>query len=300
MGSITTMPSIRSNGITLEYDTFGDSSHPAMVLIMGLATQMIAWQPQFCRALAKRGFHVIRFDNRDVGLSTKLADPPPSLIASALKQRLGLPIEAPYLLSDMADDTVGLLDGLGIEAAHLVGASMGGMIAQEVALGHRDRVLSLTSIMSTTGNPKVGRPDPWLARLLIRRDAASRDEAIEMSVDIRRRLSPVHFNEKDSRNFAAASSDRSFHPSGRRRQLAAVMASGDRTARLRTLDVPTLVIHGRQDSLVHPDGGQATADAIPASRLVIFDQMGHDLPHPLWPELVDAIATHAAAAPRPG
>lgn len=291
---------MQSNGITLEYDTFGVPSDPAIVLIMGLATQMIAWQPLFCRGLAERGFHVIRFDNRDVGLSTKMEDPPPSLLLAALKQRLGRPIEAPYRLSDMADDTVGLLDGLGIEAAHLVGASMGGMIAQEVALTHRSRVLSLTSIMSTTGNPQVGRPDPWLARLLIRRDAGSRDEAIEMSVDIRRRLSPFHFNEKETRNYAAASYDRSYHPSGRRRQLAAVMASGDRTGRLESMDVPTLVIHGRHDPLVHVDGGQATADAIPGSKMVVFDEMGHDLPHALWPELVDAIASHAAAAPQIG
>lgn len=290
------MPSVPSNGIHLEYDTFGDPSDPAMLLIMGLATQMIAWQPAFCRGLAERGFHVVRFDNRDVGLSSKVDATVVHPLRLELRRRLGWSIDAPYRLSDMSDDAVGLLDALAIDAAHLVGASMGGMIAQETALNHGERVLSLTSIMSSTGNSKVGRPDPILARMLVKRSPDTRDEAIEMSVDIRRRLSPIHFNEKETRHFAAASYDRSFHPEGRRRQLAAIMASGDRTERLRTLRMPTLVIHGRQDRLVHIDGGEATAAAIPGARLLVLDEMGHDLPHVLWPQLIDAIATHAESA----
>ena len=289
------MPSVQSNGIQLEYDTFGDAADPALVLVMGLATQMIAWQPGFCRGLAEHGFHVIRFDNRDVGLSTKFRGVVAHPLRLELKRRLGRPIEAPYRLSDMADDTVGLLDALDIDSAHLVGASMGGMIAQETALNHPSRVLSLTSIMSTTGNSKVGRPDPVLARMLVKPAPDSREDAIEMSVDIRRRLSPVHFNEKETRHFAAASFDRAFYPEGRRRQLAAILASGDRTDRLRGLHTPTLVIHGRQDRLVHLDGGEATAAAIPGARLVVLDEMGHDLPHPLWPRLIDTIASHAGS-----
>lgn len=290
------MASAHSNGITLEYDTFGDPRDPAVLLIMGLATQMIAWQPAFCRGIAEQGFFVIRFDNRDVGLSTKLSTPVPHLFASAIKQRLGKPIDAPYLLSDMADDAVGLLDALNINRAHLVGVSMGGMIAQETALGHPERVLSLTSIMSTTGNLKVGQSSPWFARHFLRRDARSREQAIEASVAIGRRLSPVHFNEKDSRSFAMASYDRSYFPEGRRRQLTAIMASGDRTDRLRRLTVPTLVIHGHRDSLVHPDGGEATVGAIPNATLLMFDEMGHDLPYPLWPQLIEAITDHARVA----
>ncbi|MDH3308972.1 MAG: alpha/beta fold hydrolase [Acidimicrobiia bacterium] len=285
-----------TNGLDIEYDTFGDPSNPTILLVMGLGTQMIAWHPEFCALLADEGFQVVRFDNRDIGLSTKFHGVKANVggLLGFVQNRVTR--TAPYLLSDMADDAIGLLDGLGVEKAHIVGVSMGGMIAQEIAINHPERVLSLTSIMSSTGNPRVGQPRRHAMALLFRPPPEGRDAAIEAGVLTRQTLSPHFFDEDESRYFAEVSFDRSFYPQGAGRQLAAILASGDRTAALRELRVPALVLHGAEDPLVPLSGGFATAEAIPGSRLVTFERMGHELPRALWPEFVKEISAHAHGA----
>ena len=291
------MPTAAVNGIELHYDETGEQDGAPLLLIMGLGAQMIVWDDDFCAALADRGFRVIRFDNRDVGLSTKLDDRPSANAAMLAGAMAGQPVEAPYLLSDMAADAVGLLDHLGIDAAHVVGASMGGMIAQTVAIEHPERVLSLTSIMSTTGDPSVGAPTGEAVTALLTPRPESRDAAIELGVANARVISsPDHFDEERARARAIATYDRCYHPAGFGRQLLAVVASGDRTERLRSLDVPTLVIHGDKDPLVTPSGGEATAAAIPGAELLVLEGMGHDLPPSYWAQIVEAVTKLAARA----
>jgi pimeloyl-ACP methyl ester carboxylesterase len=285
-----------SPDLTIEYDSFGDASSPALLLIMGLGTQMIAWHPVLCQRLADEGFYVIRFDNRDVGLSSELDLRWPSFTWSYIRSKLGLKVKAPYLLADMAGDAVALLDHLGIERAHVVGVSMGGMIAQEIAMGFPERVVSLTSIMSTTGSSKVGQPEPFVVKLFRQKRPEGREAVIEGTVDTRRVLAGRHFNETGIREFATESFDRSYRPEVTLKHLTAVVASRDRTEALGALSVPTLVMHGRRDPLVNIDGGEATAAAIPNATFVAFDEMAHDLPHELWPEYVRYIAEHAKAA----
>lgn len=282
--------------ITLEYDTFGSSEDPTILLVMGLATQMIAWQPGFCEMLANHGFQVVRFDNRDIGLSTKHDGVPSGIdgLASAIKLRLTG--KAPYYLSDLANDAFGLLDSLGVAKAHVVGASMGGMIVQQMAILHPERLLSMTSIMSTTGSAFVGRARMDAVKMMFRPEAMDREDAINGSIDARRITSPHHFDLSETRRWAEAAFDRSHYPEGGGRQLAAIFASGNRTKALRSVKVPTLVIHGEADPLVNISGGRATAKAISGSTFKSYPTMGHDLPEPLWPELTADIAEHAKRA----
>jgi pimeloyl-ACP methyl ester carboxylesterase len=256
---------------------------------MGLGAQMLAWPDAFCVMLARHGLHVIRFDNRDVGLSSHLTDAAPPDVRAAL---LGRTSSAAYTLSDMAADTVGLMDALGLDGAHLVGASMGGMIAQTAAIEHPRRVRSLTSIMSSTGDPSVGGPTRAALAALLSPPALTREEAIERTLRIVRVIGSPEFDldEPDIRRRTGLAFDRANDPVGVGRQVVAIAASGDRTAALRSVAVPALVIHGAADPLVDPSGGRATARAIPGAELVAFAGMGHDLPRPLWSEITRRIA----------
>jgi pimeloyl-ACP methyl ester carboxylesterase len=287
-----TLGRVAANGIELAYETFGDPGAPPVVLIMGLATQMIAWPDELCEGLARRGHFVIRFDNRDVGESTHLRDLPPSLADIVVRRR-----PPPYSISDMAADVAGLLDGLGLDQVHLVGASMGGFIAQAIALEHPGRVRTLTLMMTSTGSRRVGQPKPRVyARLLRRRGAGDRPAAITAAVETFRLIgSPgFAFDEPYVRDLAGRSWDRGDDPDGRVRQLAASATQPNRTADLGRITVPTLVLHGLHDPLVAASGGLAVARAIPGARFAGFSGMGHDLPRALWPEFVSQIAALAA------
>ena len=288
-----------ANGLRFCYDEFGQPDQPAMLLIMGLGTQMIAWPEPFCERLAEGGYRVIRFDNRDIGLSENLGDEPvPNLVILAVASQIGLRLPVPYTLHDMRRDTVALMDALGIGRAHLVGASMGGMIAQLAASEHPDRVGSLTSIMSSSGARHLPGPPPHIRRHLLRSPPQDED------LYVRRRMRTLEL--VGSRTYPAnpdalqerlrAAYRRSFQPKGYLRQLAAVIASGDRVAALRKIRVPTLVIHGDEDRLVPPAASRHIAELVPDSRLEIIEGMGHDLPEPLWPRLADLIIGHAATS----
>jgi pimeloyl-ACP methyl ester carboxylesterase len=284
-----------ANGIELSYQEMGDAAGEPLLLVMGLGTQMIAWDEGFCGLLAERGFHVIRFDNRDIGRSTKIesAGPP-----SRVDMMLGRRGSAAYLLPDMAADTVGLMDHLGIDSAHVVGASMGGMIAQTTAIEHPERVRSLVSIMSNTGSRWTGMPSRRAMAVLLGRPPRGREAAIERSVKTFSVIgSPGYpFDEERIRRVAGRAYDRGHSAAGVLRQLHAITASGDRTQALRGIRVPTAVIHGSRDPLVRPAGGRATARAIPNARLKMIDGMGHDLPRQLWPVFTEEIAANAARA----
>jgi pimeloyl-ACP methyl ester carboxylesterase len=280
------------NGIEIAYQEMGDADGEPLLLIMGLATQMLAWDEQFCAMLAERGFRVVRFDNRDIGHSTKID-------AAGLPNQadilLGRRRTAPYLLRDMAADTTGLMDHLGIESAHLVGASMGGMIAQTVAIRHPERARSLVSMMSSTGNRWLGLPTWKAFGTLFARRGEGREAAIEQTVRTFRTIgSPGYpMDEQRIRELSAASYERSHSRAGIARQLHAVIASGDRTAALERLRLPATVLHGDSDPLIRPRAGRATARAIRDARLRLFEGMGHDLPPALWPEFVDEITATA-------
>ena len=291
------MPSVLANGLQIEYETAGSPQDPALLLIMGLGAQLTLWPEGFCELLAQRGYHVVRFDNRDVGLSTKLDGAPVPDVVAALS---GDASSAAYTLNDMADDAAALLGALGIAAAHVVGASMGGMIAQALAIRHPDRVLSLCSIMSTTGDRTVGQPAPEAMSVLLQPPPASREEAAERRVQGHLAWGGRGFpvDEDELRRTATADYDRCWAPMGTARQLVAIMASGDRTAALGAVRVPTLVIHGTDDRLVGPDGGEATAKAVAGAELLLVEGMGHDLPEGAWPALVDAITRNASRAGR--
>ncbi len=285
----TTLPS----GIELEYDTFGSPDDPAVLLVMGFTAQMIAWDERFCRQIADQGRFVIRFDNRDCGLSTKLdgvAVDAIRVMAAALA-RTELP-GVPYTLSDMALDGIGLLDHLEVERAHVVGASMGGMIVQTMAIEHPDRLLSVTSIMSTTGDPEYGAASPEALTVLLTPPPASRDEMVARSADYAVWSSSRYFDAGRAAELAAVGYDRSFYPEGSTRQLSAIYASGDRTELLADVATPMLVIHGLDDTLIAPSGGRRTAELVPGAHLLEVADMGHDLPEPLWPLLVGAIVGH--------
>jgi pimeloyl-ACP methyl ester carboxylesterase len=286
------------NGIEIAYDEFGDPDGPAVVLIMGLASQMIFWDPEFCATLGGRGYRVIRFDNRDIGRSTKLDA---AGVPGTAAMLFGTGRSA-YRLRDMGADTVGLLDHLGIERAHLVGISMGGMIAQTIAIEHPQRALSLCSIMSTTGNRRLGLPRLRAFGALIAKPPGNRAGYIEQAVKTFRVIgSPAYpMDEPRFRELVGAAYDRSFHPPGVARQLHAINASGDRTRRLRGLDLPALVIHGDRDPLVRSVAGRATARAIPGARLRMIEGMGHDFPaalHERFVEEIDLNAWRSAGAP---
>lgn len=283
--------------VDIVYETLGDPSDPPLLLVMGLGMQLIHWDPELCEQLAERGFYVIRFDNRDAGLSTKVDAPVPNV----MRLMAGLPTKVPYLLTDMAADAFGLLDHLGIEEAHVVGTSMGGMIAQQMAIEKPERVLSLASMMSTTGDRVVGTPKLRVWGVLTRRAPNDRDAYIEYFARVFRMIgSPAYrVDEERVRELAGATYDRDHHPAGTARQLAAVLASGSRTAALRELDVPAVVIHGEADPLLPVRGGRATANAIPGAELITIPGMGHDLPKELWPTYVDAITRNAERAAEP-
>jgi pimeloyl-ACP methyl ester carboxylesterase len=287
----------RVGGLRLCYETFGNDGAPSLLLVMGLGSQMLLWDDRFCEELAARGFRVIRFDNRDVGRSTILGDARvPARWQLALRNSAG----AAYALEAMADDAAGLLDHLEIDAAHVVGASMGGMIAQLIAIRHPERVLSLVSIMSTTGNRRVGRPDPRVALRMLRPAARTRDAYIEEHIQTYRLIGSrdFDFEEEHKRERAGRLFGRGIHPAGSARQMAAVVTAEDRTEPLRQIRVPAAVIHGDQDPLVNVSGGRATAATIPNAELVVLPGMGHDLPRELWPQIIDTIArtTYRAAS----
>jgi pimeloyl-ACP methyl ester carboxylesterase len=290
---------VRANGIDICYEIFGDPAAEPLLLIMGLGAQMVIWDDAFCEQLAARGFRVIRFDNRDIGQSSTLHGGKRLTPFELVKLRLfHIPVAAPYRLIDMARDTVGLMDALGIASAHLVGASMGGMIAQEVALSFPERARSLTSIMSTTGNPRVPPPTREMAAMLMAPPPKTKEEYLERFARIWKILRAGSFPEDEARDRALAERcfARGLNAAGVGRQLRAILASGSRKARLHAVKAPTLVIHGTADPLVHPAGGRDTAASIPNAKLLMIDGMGHALPIRTWPQIIDAIAAHAHGA----
>ena len=291
---------LTANGLRLAYDEFGNPDDPAMLLIMGLGTQMIGWPEDFCEQLAARGYRVIRFDNRDIGLSDKMeADRAPNPLKLAAYARLGLSMKVPYTLYDMAKDAVGVLNALDISAAHVVGASMGGMIAQLMAGVYPFRVLSLTSVMSTSGCRTLPGADPKISLHMVRRPSSGdRDELLDYSMRTWRLIGSPAYPPTDAALEAKIlrSFERSFYPPGHRRQMAAIMASGDRVDVLKKIMAPTLVIHGTDDPLVPVEGGIDTANHVPNAKLELIDGMGHDLPTPLIPTFVDLIGSHADEA----
>ncbi|HTY97018.1 MAG TPA: alpha/beta fold hydrolase [Solirubrobacteraceae bacterium] len=281
-------------GITLCYETFGDPERPTALLVMGLAVQMLGWPEDFCNELADEGFHVVRFDNRDVGRSTHVPGAPPTARQLLTRSRRA----ARYTLDDMAEDAAGLLRELELAPAHVIGASMGGMIAQTLAARHPEQVRSLVSIMSTTGRLTAGQPSLRLYPLFLRRPAEGRDAFVARMEKVFTTIGSPGFPRdlEEIRTLALESYERDPDPRGPGRQLAAIIASGDRTEQLHGVRAPTLVIHGSSDRLVSPSGGRATARAIPGARLMMVKGMGHDLPRAIWPLLIDAIATHARRA----
>jgi pimeloyl-ACP methyl ester carboxylesterase len=289
----------RANGIDICYEIFGDPDAEPILLIMGLGAQMIHWDDDFCRQLAARGFRVIRFDNRDIGKSSKLTGGKRLTPIELLKMRfLKIPVAAPYKIRDMAEDVIGLMDALHVTSAHLVGASMGGMIAQEVAISFPQRVRSLTSIMSTTGDPRVPPPSREASALLAAAPPSTKEEYFERFAQTWKILRVGSFPEDEAldRSRAERTFERGLNPAGVGRQLRAILASGSRQERLGSVKAPTLVIHGTVDPLVRPEGGKYTAAAIPGAKLLMIEGMGHALPIPMWPQIIDAIDKHAHAA----
>jgi len=293
------MPRARANDIEIEYDTFGRRGDRPLLLVMGLGAQMIHWDDDFCDALADRGHFVVRFDNRDVGLSQRFENAGvPDLMQIMMRAQAGQPVEAPYDLDDMADDAAGLLDALDIETAHVCGASMGGMIAQAMALRHRPRLRSLTSIMSSTGNPGLPPGKPEAMAALMSPAGTTREEVLDRAVAISKVIGSPGFarDEAEIRARAERAFERSFYPVGVARQMAAVAAHGNRRPRLEALSIPALVIHGAADALVPVEGGIDTHQALAGSRLLVIDGMGHDLPRETWPEIVNAVTELTRAA----
>ncbi|HEY43770.1 MAG TPA: alpha/beta hydrolase [Anaerolineae bacterium] len=287
----------KANDIEIVFDTFGDPNNPPILLVMGLGAQMIDWKEEFCAELASRGYWVIRYDNRDIGLSTKFDDAGvPNILSMLLAPSQDQPLESPYTIRDMADDGVGLLDALEIEKAHVVGVSMGGMIAQSMAIHHPTRLASLISIMSSTGEPDLPPPTPEALAVLTTPAPTDRAGYIENSVENSRVLSGPKFplNLDLIREHAGLKFDRGIHPTGIARQLAAILTSGGRREMLKSVTIPTLVIHGDADPLVPLEGGKDTADAISGAELIIMEGMGHDLPLQLWSQLIDAIVKHVS------
>ena len=294
------MPKATANGIEIHYEETGNPADPAMLLIMGFGAQLTLWPDELVERLAGHGFRVIRYDNRDIGLSEKFDGvKAPGLIKLTLMSKIGLTPKVPYTLADMADDGAGLLDALGIDKAHIVGASMGGMIAQHLVHRHADRCLSLTSVFSTSGNPKLppARPEAMKA-LVTRPDSTDEDVLVDHGVMLARTIgSPGYPTAEDRlRDRTRASIRRSFYPEGPTRHLSAIVADGDRRPMLRDIAVPTLVLHGEDDPLVPCEGGRDTAACIPGSKLKTIRGWGHDLPLELVDEVADAIAGHAKSA----
>ncbi len=277
--------------IELEYDTFGDPKNPALLLVMGYTAQMVGWEEEFCKMFVAKNLYVIRFDNRDCGLSTKFdgvqVDVNAVITAALMEEPMP---KVPYTLSDMASDAVGLLDFLKIERAHVLGASMGGMIAQVMAIEHPTRLRTLTSVMSMSGEPEYGQSAPEAMNALLSVPPSDRDGYIAHSPIYQAFHSKKHRSVENSKRVAARDFDRSYYPQGAPRQLAAIYSTGRRTEQLRALKTPTLVIHGKDDTLITPSGGERTAELIPNAKLVLVDDMGHDLPQPLWGKLVEIVS----------
>ena len=281
--------------IELEFDTFGDPKNPALLLVMGYTAQMVAWEEEFCKMFAANNLFVIRFDNRDCGLSTKFDGAQVdvnAVITAALMEEPMPPV--PYTLSDMASDAVGLLDFLKIERAHVLGASMGGMIAQVMTIEHPTRVRTLTSVMSMSGEPEYGQSAPEAMNALLSVPPSDRDGYIAHSPIYQAFHSKKYRSDENSKRAAARDFDRSFYPQGAPRQLAAIYATGRRTEQLRAVKTPTLVVHGKDDTLITPSGGERTAELIHNAKLVLVDDMGHDLPQPLWPKFVNLVCDFLA------
>jgi pimeloyl-ACP methyl ester carboxylesterase len=285
----------RVGDVEICFETFGDPADPALLLVMGLGTQMLGWHEDFCTALAARGFHVIRYDNRDIGRSTILSSAPVPTLGQIVRRDKRA---ASYTLAEMAADGVGLLDHLGIERAHIVGVSMGGMIAQTIAARRPERVLSLTSIMSSTGSRWRGQPALKTYRQFLRPVSTDRATYIAQTAALFDIIGSPGFDraDEDLRSLLGAMYDRGHDAGSVTRQLAAILASGDRTAELRHITAPTLVIHGTADKLVAASGGRATARAVPGARLLMIEGMGHDLPRGAWPQLIDAIVENTRRA----
>ena len=293
------MPNITANGIQIEYDTFGDSNALPLLLIMGLGAQMIAWQEDFCRLLADKGLYVIRFDNRDIGLSTKFEELgiPDTMAAVTASLQEGKDVQFDYTLDDMADDAIGLLDALGIEKAHICGASMGAAITQTIGYRHPSRVLSLIPIMGTTGNPELPAAKPEALGILFTPTPEEREAYIAHRIETWKTLwGSLPFDDEDIQNRSAIEFDRSFYPEGTPRQLMATLAHGNRKPRLAAVTAPTLVIHGTADPLVPVEGGKDTAEAIPGAEILLIEGMGHCLPKVVWPQVTDAIVNHIKKA----
>lgn len=289
----------KANGIELCYEIFGAPDAEPLVLIMGLGAQMIHWDDEFCQDLASRGFRVIRFDNRDIGQSTRMSGGKPLRPIELLKLRIfKIAPEAPYKLWDMASDVIGLLDALGITKAHIVGASMGGMIAQEIAMQYPDRVLSLTSIMSSTGNPKLPQATREASAILLAPPPTTKEEYLTRFGQTWKVLRGASFPLDEAKDLERAERTyaRGLNPAGVGRQLRAILASGNRKDRLRSVKAPTLVIHGTIDPLVRVEAGKDTAASIPGAKLLLIEGMGHALPIPMWPTIIGAIAEHAQGA----
>ncbi|MFF9362258.1 alpha/beta fold hydrolase [Streptomyces griseoluteus] len=285
-----------SPGVSIEYESFGDPANPPVLLVMGLGAQLLAWHEDFCRALADRGRYVIRYDNRDCGLSTKFDEHPVDMgkfMATVSSGDIPTALTmVPYRLRDMADDGLGLLTALGIERAHVVGSSMGGMIAQTMALSSPERVLTLTSMMSSTGETEYGRSSPEAQATVSSPKPADREGYVRAAEKELVWASKRYGDAAAQRELAAASYDRSYYPAGVGRQLGAMILSGSRADALRELRVPTLVIHGLDDTLIDPSGGKRTAELVPGAELLLIPDMGHDRPRELWPQLIDAVVSH--------
>ncbi len=287
----------RNGDYEIEYETFGDPTQPTVLFVNGLGSQLIAYRDDWCQLVADAGFHVVRYDNRDVGLSTKTPGNPPALADTVAALSAGLASPAAYSVSDMAADGMAVLDDLGVVSAHIWGMSMGGMIVQTMAIEHPERVRSMTSVMSTTGARSVGQSTPEASAALMSTPPSDRAGFIDADIAARHVYASHDVDWDEVRSYVGAQYDRCYHPIGVGHQMAAVISDGDRTERLAALSVPTTVIHGAIDTLITVSGGEATAAAIEGAKLVVYPTMGHDLPRRLWPALVDELVelAHRAA-----
>ncbi len=293
------MPRAASNGIEVEYDTFGSSGGRPLLLVQGLSAQMLLWEEEFCALLADRGHFVVRFDNRDIGLSSKIdAAGTPNVPLLFAKSQLGMKVTTPYTLTDMALDTLGLLDALGLASAHICGSSMGARVAHLIAIQHRARIRSLTSIMSSTGNPKLPGPKPKVMGMLARAPVYERSKVIESGVDAQRLVAGPDFDEVAVRALMTRAYDRCHHPAGQVRQLAAMLVEPPRHEELRKVSIPALVIHGTDDPMVPVEGAYDTQECLTGSELIVLERMGHELARAHWPRIVDAISKLTERAER--
>lgn len=291
------MPFATNGSVQLFYETFGDASDPTLVLVNGLGSQCINYRSEWCDRFAAKGYQVVRMDNRDVGLSTHFSEVAPDVAAVVAAIANGERPSVPYSVSDMADDVVAVLDAVGVDRAHVMGVSMGGMIVQTLAIEHPERLRSMTSVMSTTGEPEFGRASPEASARLFGPPASDRASAIANHLEgLRIWGSPGKVDEDAQARYAGEAFDRAFDPDGVARQVMAIAAGGSRAAGLRTVRVPTLVLHGSADTLIEPSGGERTAELVPGARYVAIEGMGHDYPTAYWDELVELVTDHAAAA----